>query len=486
MNTQTTDQEKQRHSRTTRYHIAIFMAAAGVLIAGGIWRGGREQGTPSSEMALIEQLRQEVSGLQVGVNVSELDAIEETVVRAVRAVAPAVIAVLPVEETRTLRTVAVYGDVQNAGSELPSSAAFSPALSGILLDREGYVLTSANVSQLGPRVQLLFADGGRRDALVHGTDAGAFIGLLKMISPPPIVALPDFSRQESELRSGEWLVRYGRSPSGRESRSLCLLESLRVGIRERVVGILDRPAAPEMDGGGLVDVRGRIAGIYVAPPGAPAFMVPVSQALNIANRLKNSQEPARRSWIGIELQDLTEELRDYLNVEAGALITRVEPGGPADRAGLEPGDIVQSAGQKVIVSALQLMSAIQENDPGTTIPIVVRRNSRERIILVITEAPAESRAGRASNEETLNIRVGNRPGIQGAVVTEVGPAGIASRAGIRAGDVIQGFDSTPIRNSAALLRLGQNLAIGKPHLFEISRQDRVFFIALKETLDIHE
>jgi serine protease Do len=473
--------ELKRNLRSARYHIAIFLSAAAILVAGGIWRGGSEKGEVQSETALIDALREEVSGLRIGVTASELDSIQSTMIKAAATIGGAVVAVLPLDGDPSPRSINLYSDTREQDSPPPASARLSPGVSGIVLDLDGYVLTSANVLMFGPRVQLKFVDGTVVEGKVVAADTQEFVGLVKASSLPQGVLLPDFSKGVSELRTGEWLIREGRSPSGSESVSLSLLESIRLGGGDRRLGFLDSPAAPEIDGGALIDVEGRLAGMYATPPDAPAFVVPIGRALAIANKLK-TVPPNPQSWIGIELQELSEDLRQYFGMQTGALVVQVMPNSPAAKAGLKAADIVEKIDEKDVGSASELTAAINSKPPGATVQLSVRRGLLSLTMDTVTAPFTESVANTSADGQSLVLKI--KETAQGPAILEVGPPPLKNRLGLMPGDIIKSVNGRSIRRSAEFIQLIRALPADRPRLFQIQRGDQLFFVGIQEPVTI--
>jgi serine protease Do len=387
-------------------------------------------------------------------------------------------------QVHSLRSIPVYGDARDPNSVAPPGA-LPPGLSGIAIDGGGYVLTSANVGKLAAPVQIIFANGEQRDAEIAAADANEFVALLKLSSPPAAnIASPRLAERRYDLPAGSWLVRHGRSPSGRASVSLCLLESVRLGAKDTIIGLLDRDGVAEVDGAALVDVTGRLVGMYVAPGETPAFVIPIGRALDIANRLKNVPR-APQSWVGLELQDLSDDLREYFAVPAGVLITEVRPESPAAAAGLRPADIVQKLDDVDVESAPALMAALASKPAESEIRLGIRRGSRSMAVKVIT-GPGNAGIADAGGEPVLRLRLDDSISANASAIAEVGPPDLASRLGLRAGDIIQSFNGRPIRRSLDLVQLVRTAPAGKANLYQVRRGERVFFIAIKERVNVDE
>jgi S1-C subfamily serine protease len=160
-------------------------------------------------MAVIEALRKEVSGVQSALKRNELQAIQETMSEITRKVAPFIVALQPQAKAETaLREILVY----SAGEQLANRSkppAPAPGMSGLLIDQQGHVLTSAGVA--GYRGPLEIISGtSRHTADLVSVDYRSHLALVKLRDQPSIPALPDF-QDLPDFRSGEWLVREGRS-----------------------------------------------------------------------------------------------------------------------------------------------------------------------------------------------------------------------------------------------------------------------------------
>jgi S1-C subfamily serine protease len=404
--------------------------------------------------------------------------------KAAATVARSIVSLRPIEGVQTLRSVPLYSDVQNRTNIVPFSMVLPPGISGIAIDAEGYVLTSANVAELGPRVQVIFDDGAQGEAAIVAVDTEEFVALLKVSSFPAGFRAPDLLRSSSELKPGEWLVRQGRSPTGRVSLSLCSLESVRLMARDRSVGILDSTTAPEMDGGVLTDMSGGIRGVYVSPSRTSGFVIPIGRALGLAGRLKAAPVHTARSWLGLELQDVTQDLRDYFGVETGAVVTKVVPDGPAFQANLRSSDIIQTVDEEKVKSASELSALISDKPPGTPLRLGIRRGTQNRTVAVVTALPSGEELASSDGGQTLVLEIEDTVSASGAAIVDVRPRSLANRLGLLSGDVIKAVNGRPVRRSAELAPLLRTLTTEKPRLFQIQRGERNFFVGIKEAVRI--
>jgi serine protease Do len=465
--------------RSRLYHLLIFGGAAIILVLGSIWRGGaREESAQNSEMSAIEALRKEVSGVQSVLMRSELESIRDALKEIPSRVAPSVVALKPSDESfRPLRNVFVYGMPGNSAMDVPPPP--RPVMSGLIADRDGYIITSANIVYYPAPIQAVL-ETSVRTATVVSVDVINRIALLKLqdLSPGLVPANMD---NVVELKAGEWLVREGRATSGQGTRSLHQLESLHTGSSGETIGLLGTQGSSYMDGAILIDTAGRIAGMYVQPSDSFGFVIPIRRVLDVASRLKKNPAIALRGWTGLQLQELSADLKAYFETPGGVLISFVEPDSPAAKAGLKPADLIETINDMEVPSADAAMRVIGENAPGTRLVLGIRRNSRPyQIELTISEL-----AGTDTTAETvqpsLQLQLGT-PADQkeGVTILSIQPQAAANRLGIQSGDVILSIEGTRLRNSEQFWLLQRRVPEGKSQLWGIRRNGKQFFIAIKE------
>jgi S1-C subfamily serine protease len=464
--------------RSKVYHFSILGGAMGILIIGGVWRGGRDQSTlQNTEMAVIEALRKEVSGVQSALKRNELQAIQETMTELTRRIAPFVVGLQPQARGEVLREIAVYGSGQHLtnGSRPPTPA---PGISGLLIDQQGHVLTSAGVARYRGPLEIVSVTS-RHTADLVSVDYQSYLALVKLRVEPDIPAPPDF-RNLPEFRSGEWLVRVGRSPGGAESRSLTLLESVHMTATGEPIGLV-ADGGSQMDGSILIDVSGEIAGVFVRPSDSGGFIVPIRRALDVISDLQAKPQAGPIGWVGLELQELTDDLKEHFSAKGGALISSVAPESPAAKAGLRPMDLIETVAGEMVTSPGELMGMIGQTTPGTELTFGIMRDSGERTVKATVSQPLETDQSRSvSDEDALLLKVATVPvASDGAVISSLEPLSIAHRLGIQAGDVIQYVNRNRVRGEAHFWTLQRNVAPGKSQLWGIQRGERFFFVAVK-------
>jgi serine protease Do len=265
--------------------------------------------------------------------------------------------------------------------------------SGVIYREDGYVVTNNHVVEGADAVEIAFADGTTEEGEVVGTDPTTDLAVVRVNRDGLPAASFDDGRS---LVVGQLTVAIG-SPSGFQSTVTSGVLSavgrefpaeLTGGRQESsLVDLLqtDAPISPGNSGGALADRDGEVIGINVAylPPqetGAEGigFAIPSYTVVSVADQLIESGE-ARHPYLGVSVSDLNPEVADRFgaSAESGALIAEVEPGGPADAAGIEAGDVVTTLGSVEVRSSGDLLSALRRYGPDETVDITVLRGGEE-------------------------------------------------------------------------------------------------------------
>ena len=270
--------------------------------------------------------------------------------------------------------------------------------SGVIYREDGYIVTNNHVVEGAGAVEVAFADGTTEEGEVVGTDPTTDLAVIRVNRDGLPAATFDDGRG---LAVGQLAVAIG-SPSGFQSTVTSGVLSavgrefpaaLTGGRQESaLVDLLqtDAPISPGNSGGALADRDGDIIGINVAylPPqetGAEGigFAIPSYTVTSVADQLIESGR-AEHPYLGVSVSDLTPEVADRFgaSAESGALIADVEPGGPADGAGIESGDVVTGLGPVEIRSSGDLLSALRQYEPGETVEVSILRGGEESTLSV--------------------------------------------------------------------------------------------------------
>ena len=275
--------------------------------------------------------------------------------------------------------------------------------SGVIYRSDGYIVTNNHVIEGSRQVEVAFADGSTGRGQVVGADPTTDIAVVKVDR----TGLPAASFSGTDPMVGQTAVAVG-SPSGFEStvtsgivsgRGREVPAEITGGQQESsLVDLIQTDAAisPGNSGGALADRDGRVIGINVAylPPqqtGAEniGFAIPSRAATTVADQIIYKGR-AVHPYLGVYLSDLTSETARKFgsSVQTGALIESIEPGGPADQAGLRQGDVVIAAGNDQVQSSGDLISALRNYQPGDTLQLsVLRDGQKETLQVKLAESP---------------------------------------------------------------------------------------------------
>ncbi len=271
--------------------------------------------------------------------------------------------------------------------------------SGVIFDRRGYILTNFHVIRGADEITVRFSDKHEVRGRVVGSDPKTDLSVVK-IEPGEKMAVAPFGDSD-RLRVGEWAIAIG-NPFG-------LDQTVTVGVISATgrsdVGIAtyenfiqtDASINPGNSGGPLVNIRGEVMGIntaIVASGQGIGFAIPINMAKRIVNQLIEKGR-VTRGWLGLSLQPLTAELAQALGAKSteGALVASVSSGGPAEKVGLQQGDLILTYDGTTVDDPQHLQRLIAESDIGKTVGLTVLRKGREsQVQAKVEEMPAEARA----------------------------------------------------------------------------------------------
>ena len=337
--------------------------------------------------------------------------------------------------------------------------------SGFIVSADGFVLTNAHVVDGATEVTVKLTDKRDFKAKVVGVDKRTDVALLKIdASGLPFVRTGDAERS----KVGEWVIAMG-SPFGFENTVTAGIISAKARRLpdENYVPFIQTDVAinPGNSGGPLFNLAGEVIGInsqiYSRSGGfmGISFAIPIDVAMKVKDQLQKYGKVSR-GRLGVSIQGLDADLAQNFGLDKpnGALVANVESGSPAEKAGLQPGDVVLGVnGQKVDNSA-DLPRIIGDQKPGSVVRLSVWRDRKARELNVTlgeqvgekiaAAAGAEKRNDGASSKlgltgRALTAQEATRLGVPGGVVVEAA-SGPAAKAGLQAGDVIVGFNNQPI------------------------------------------
>jgi serine protease DegQ len=340
--------------------------------------------------------------------------------------------------------------------------------SGVIVDAaEGYVLTNHHVIENGDRIVVTLKDQRQFDANLIGSDPGTDIALLQ-IEAGDLTALE--LGDSDKLQVGDYVLAIGNPFGLGQTVTSGIVSALgRSGLNiEGYEDFIQTDASinPGNSGGALISLDGRLAGIntaILAPSGGNVgigFAVPANMAKTVMDQLIEYGE-VRRGQLGVMIQDFTPDLADALDMEAGvgALVTQIEPDGAADRAGIQPGDIIVAVDGRPIMGSADLRSQIGLKRIGSTARLDVLRNG-DALTLdatvgegALTASPIDDQAlARLSGADLRDLQTDDPfyRGLSGVLVAGIDPESRAARVGLEAGDVILAVNRTPVASVGEL------------------------------------
>jgi len=331
--------------------------------------------------------------------------------------------------------------------------------SGFIVSGDGYILTNAHVVDGADEVTVRLTDKREFKAKIIGADKRTDVALIRIeANGLPAVKLGD----PAQLKVGEWVVAIG-SPFGFDNSVTAGIVSAkgRSLPQENYVPFIQTDVAinPGNSGGPLFNMRGEVVGInsqiYSRSGGymGVSFAIPIDVAMEIQSQLRASGKVSR-GRLGVVIQEINKELAESLGLSKpmGAVVNAVEKGGPADKAGLEPGDVILKFDGKPINASADLPRLVAATKPGTRSTLQVWRKGTTRDIAVtvgemVDEKTAANRQGRGTKPPEQQA---NRLGLvvselsaeqkrdlkmsSGLLVEDVRGAG--SRTDLRPGDII--------------------------------------------------
>jgi serine protease Do len=342
--------------------------------------------------------------------------------------------------------------------------------SGFIVSEDGYVITNAHVVSEAADVTVRLPDRREYPAKVIGVDLRSDIAVLKVDAKNlPTVKIA----KAGNISPGEWVAAIG-SPFGFENSvtvGVVSATARALGPQSSVVPFIQTDVAvnPGNSGGPLFNLRGEVIGvnsqIYSATGGYQgiSFAIPIDVAMDVQRQLVQTGR-VTRGRIGVTIQDVNQQLAESFRLDRprGALISSVEPGGPAAKAGLKPGDVILSVNDETIETSTQLPALVANLKPGTRAPLRIWRNGQEEKVTVQVaelkdEAPmvaSASERGQGGSQEDTRLGLGVRPltpeeqaqlGTEGSLVVEQ-VQGPAAAAGVQPGDVILAVGNSPVRS----------------------------------------
>ncbi|HWY77845.1 MAG TPA: DegQ family serine endoprotease [Verrucomicrobiae bacterium] len=353
--------------------------------------------------------------------------------------------------------------------------------SGVIIDKDGYILTNNHVVQDADNIRVALNDGREFTAKVVGRDPKTDIAILKIDAKNlPFVTIAD----SDKIEVGDLCLAIGNPFGVGQTVTMGIVSATgRGGLGTDYEDYIQTDAAinPGNSGGALVDAEGRLIGINTAILSRSGgyqgigFAVPINMARSVMTSLLTNGRVVR-GYMGVLIQDVTPELaREFkMGDDHGALVGDVTPRSPADKAGFKSGDVITDFNHKPVTDSRHLKLTVAETAPGSTVPVKILRDGKPMTLdVTVKELPGEQVAKAESSEVNPNdaldgvtvgdIDRGSRQqfgmpvNAKGALVTNVNQDSAAFEAGLRPGDVIEEINRKPVQNADDAVKLSENI-----------------------------
>jgi serine protease Do len=379
--------------------------------------------------------------------------------------------------------------------------------SGVIVDRDGIILTNNHVVDDADQISVRLMDGREFEAKVQGADPQTDLAVISIDAHDLVSAeLGD----ADQSRVGEWVLAIGSpldanldhtvtsgiiSAKGRSGVGLTQYEDF---IQT------DAAINPGNSGGVLVDLNGKVIGINTAIATRNGGNMGIGFAIpaNLARRVMADiieKGTVERGWLGVHIQTMSHELARAFGLESsrGVVVSHVQGGSPADKAGLKPEDVVVGFEGKDIDNAVELSTLVAGTSPGTHVQLDVVRDGKKKSIVVTLAELNPTKEQRAENElhhEDMGFTVsGITPGLaedyrlpeeqKGVVITDVASNSIASEAGLREGDVVLELNREPVQTVGDFEEAMRSTTAGDNALFYVQRGEARVFVASETSND---
>jgi Do/DeqQ family serine protease len=428
---------------------------------------------------------------------------ESAVVKAVRRVSPAVVNISSAHEARARANP--FSGFGSPFFEEFFKDFFDPRFerrqqqtslgSGVIIDgQRGLILTNAHVIQQAGTIRVVLMDEREFEAKIVGADPDSDLAVLKIDAQGNLPAVAMGSSED--LMIGETVIAIGNPFGFSHTVTTGVISAVNRSIRadERVFNDfiqIDASINPGNSGGPLLNIAGELIGvntaIYAKAQGI-GFAIPIGKARRIVADLIAYGE-VKQAWTGIIAQELTERTARYLNSPArrGAMVRAVEPESPAQRAGVQEGDILVAVGSRRIASLDDYLAATRAAAAGESMDIELWRGGRTRSVTLKTALYPIERADqlawtllgvRVEELTAKNRREFRIAAREGVVVTEVNPGAHLARIGARPGDVIRQIDDVGIASREDFQKAVVKFRLKASLVLLIQRADQGYYVTV--------
>lgn len=371
--------------------------------------------------------------------------------------------------------------------------------SGFVLTTDGYVMTNAHVVDGADEVIVTLSDKREFKARIIGADSRTDVAVVKIDATGlPAVRVGDVN----QLKVGAWVIAIG-SPFNLENTVTAGIVSAKQRDTGEFLPLLQTDVAinPGNSGGPLINMRGEVVGInsqiYSRSGGymGISFAIPIDEAIRVSDQLRSSGRVIR-GRIGVTIAPVTKDVAESIGLgkPAGALVQGVETGGPADKAGIEAGDIITRVDGKIVDKSGDLPRIVGGTKPGSRTTLqVFRRGAYRDITVTVAEFEPEvarrvvqgDNAQPALPKTAIGLTVSDLSEAQkrelklrGGVRVE-SVDGAAARSGLREGDVIVALDNTEVTNARQFNALAAKVDKSRPISVMVRRGDWTNYLVIR-------
>ena len=377
--------------------------------------------------------------------------------------------------------------------------------SGFIIEEDGYIMTNHHVIDGADQVIVRLADRREFEAELIGSDPLSDIALLKIDADD----LPTLKLGHSEgLRPGEWVVAIGSPFNFEQSVTAGIVSAKgRSTNQQQYVPFIQTDVAINRgnSGGPLLNMDGEVVGInsWILSSGGGymglSFSIPIETASAAAQQLREHGKVSR-GLLGVQVGPVNREMAEALNLDRpiGALVNEVNEGSAAEKAGIQPGDVILSFDGVIVESSGDLPPLVGSNPPGTEAKVEVSRNGKEKTVTVVLDALEDDALGsqlaadagggqsNALGLQVESISADARRALgdpEGGVLLSRVESDAAYRAGLRRGDVILMINNEPVGDVEDFDRIVAALPQGKAVALRIMRDGVTRFVAYTPTVE---
>ena len=373
--------------------------------------------------------------------------------------------------------------------------------SGVIVTKDGYILTNNHVVDDADKVKVTLQDGREFTAKVIGKDKESDVAVVKIDAKDlPAVTLADSSQTEV----GDVVLAVGNPFGLGQTVTMGIISATgRAAMDLKYQDFIQTDAAinPGNSGGALVDTDGRLIGIntaiYSRSGGSEGIglAIPTDLAREVMVSLVKDGK-VTRGYMGVHVRPITPQLAKGFDLKSdkGALVDEVIPDSPADKAGLRHGDIILQFNGKAVADARRLTLAVASVEPGEKVPVRIWRDGEAKTVdVAIKEMPGEAQVAKSDSSESdsgetlngvavtdLNSQMRREYGvpgrIQGVLVSQVEPSSAAAEAGLKEGDVILEINKHPVKSADEAVKLTTNAKEKVTYLYVWSHDGRHYLV----------